>query len=184
MENEDWLDDSGDPVAIDNNAFIRLEKQRHTDGYRSGITAGKESTIQIGFDDGYKKSIEISSKLATYRGMLTAHLCHCMSVNKTNSGSVDDCVLGLDKKREIEEVIEKLANVEKLVFTLLQETRVNREFHSSSHDMQGIETGLEVSQDSGASSSEGNRLKNGCEITKVNTVLSTAKSLIEELRLN
>lgn len=52
-----------------NRAWQRRREQFHTIGYRDGIIAGKEATVQEGFNIGFRESVSVGCKWGMVRGV-------------------------------------------------------------------------------------------------------------------
>ncbi|KAG8925007.1 hypothetical protein FRC02_010050 [Tulasnella sp. 418] len=84
---EIW-DDEGDELTTskthEEREWTRISETFHNDGYREGITTGKESALQQGFDDGFNDiGVPIGKEIGILRGIVTG-LLHF--VNSPSSG--------------------------------------------------------------------------------------------------
>lgn len=70
---EDIWDDCDEQFndKIATNSWNRLQEMHGVFGYKEGINEGKQTSLQGGFDEGYKESMELSSKLGEVYGKLT-----------------------------------------------------------------------------------------------------------------
>ncbi|WVR04608.1 hypothetical protein IAU60_001618 [Kwoniella sp. DSM 27419] len=77
FDDDDWLEPpaqggSADPLV--NQEYTRLSNKFSDAGYREGITDGKLSTLQQGFDQGFAQSVPLSRRVGMVRGRAAALL--------------------------------------------------------------------------------------------------------------
>ncbi|KAJ9100126.1 hypothetical protein QFC20_005538 [Naganishia adeliensis] len=88
---EDWLDDApaahpgahGDPLV--DRQWERITTRYADAGYREGITEGKLSTLQQGFDTGFAESVAPSRRLGNLRGRIAGLIAHLQSLPSTTA---------------------------------------------------------------------------------------------------
>ncbi|KAI0393753.1 hypothetical protein F5Y17DRAFT_430620 [Xylariaceae sp. FL0594] len=94
-----WDDLSGPslemPIHMDiSRDTRRLQAQHSNTGYREGITMGKSTTIQEGFDQGYVLGASIGMKAGQVVGLLQA--ISAALVKKDDSGGADEAACAAD----------------------------------------------------------------------------------------
>ena len=94
--------------SLECRTFEKTQSDMVTEGFRTGLNAGRESSLQEGFNVGYKHTLTASSKLAHLRGKLTAVLCRAHSSRGHVTESED--LIG-----QLEELVEEVARLEKRV---------------------------------------------------------------------
>ncbi|KAG8714075.1 hypothetical protein FRC09_018034, partial [Ceratobasidium sp. 395] len=82
-------DDGPDPqTTVADREWNKLSNDFMTAGYREGITAGKESALQEGFDDGFASvGASLGRQLGVLRGMANAALAVCVRGRAGQGGS-------------------------------------------------------------------------------------------------
>ncbi|WWC67920.1 uncharacterized protein I206_101838 [Kwoniella pini CBS 10737] len=87
-DDDDWLEPptqggASDPLV--NQEFTRLSNKFSDAGYREGITDGKLSTLQKGFDQGFASSVPLSRRVGILRGKSAALLAITSSSSSKSS---------------------------------------------------------------------------------------------------
>ncbi|KAK7039224.1 hypothetical protein VNI00_010129 [Paramarasmius palmivorus] len=97
-------DEDADPEASRNAEWTKISTEFTNAGYREGITAGKESALQAGFDDGFASiGAPMGREMGILRGISSAFVSHLV-VSK-NLPDNDPTVL------EARAITSQLANV-------------------------------------------------------------------------
>ncbi|RFU35056.1 hypothetical protein B7463_g1327, partial [Scytalidium lignicola] len=65
----------------------RLKEKHETEGYRDGVTTGKATTVQAGFDEGYSLGAVLGLKIGKILGLLEGLWSAVSSATKTNGNS-------------------------------------------------------------------------------------------------
>ncbi|WVN89504.1 uncharacterized protein L203_104729 [Cryptococcus depauperatus CBS 7841] len=91
-EDGDWLEaplqgGASDPLV--NQEYVRLATKYTDAGYREGITDGKLSTLQQGFDESFAQSVPLSRTIGCIRGRAAALLAF-LTLYPPSSASVED----------------------------------------------------------------------------------------------
>ncbi|MEE6465718.1 hypothetical protein FKM82_006662 [Ascaphus truei] len=73
----DVFDEDGDEMGIMQREWRSSMEKRLKEGYRDGIDAGKENTLQRGFGLGYKQGVNMLMPFGEVRGTLSALLTWC-----------------------------------------------------------------------------------------------------------
>ncbi|SGY79394.1 BQ5605_C008g05120 [Microbotryum silenes-dioicae] len=116
--------------------YNKMAARYHDEGYRAGITSGKESSLQQGFDEGYSISAPLARQLGHLRGIATTLL----AILTTNSGAkYSSPVLDhFSSAEEKERVVTALRDVVSCLGALSQEDVVpvdqEAEEHKKEHD--------------------------------------------------
>eukprot|EP01018_Ginkgo_biloba_P024951 Gb_14769 [translate_table: standard] len=72
-EDEDQLDNSKGNIVSDlDREWQARQKQFHTVGYRDGLLAGKESSVQEGFNEGFRESVLAGCNWGLVHGITSA----------------------------------------------------------------------------------------------------------------
>ncbi|KAJ4980040.1 hypothetical protein NE237_010820 [Protea cynaroides] len=83
-DNDSWCEDESlcdslndGPVKVSDldREWQRRHDQFHTIGYRDGLTAGKEASVQEGFNVGFKQSVLVGYSWGLVRGITSALAC-------------------------------------------------------------------------------------------------------------
>nr|XP_018265652.1 uncharacterized protein I303_02023 [Kwoniella dejecticola CBS 10117]OBR87810.1 hypothetical protein I303_02023 [Kwoniella dejecticola CBS 10117] len=87
-DEDDWLEPpvqggAADPLV--NQEFERLSNKFSDAGYREGITDGKLSTLQQGFDEGFAASVPLSRRVGVLRGKAAALLAIAIATASAKS---------------------------------------------------------------------------------------------------
>ncbi|CAE6472378.1 unnamed protein product [Rhizoctonia solani] len=90
-----------DDIGIADREWNKLSTDFMTAGYREGITEGKESALQEGFDDGFASTgAPLGRQVGTLRGQANALLALCTRQQLSNlEAEVREIVQGLSRVR-------------------------------------------------------------------------------------
>ncbi|WWC86924.1 uncharacterized protein L201_001803 [Kwoniella dendrophila CBS 6074] len=112
-DDDDWLEPptqggASDPLV--NQEYARISNKFFDAGYREGITDGKLSTLQKGFDEGFEISVPLSRKIGLLRGKSSALLSIATSSSSSSSKSSTDKANTnlIEEIREINKQLNKL----------------------------------------------------------------------------
>ncbi|XP_074939783.1 protein YAE1 homolog isoform X1 [Phalacrocorax aristotelis] len=75
--NEDIFDEDADEMYLLQKEWNSTMKKRLKEGYRDGVEAGKELTLQEGFNQGYRHGAQLMVTCGQFRGTLNALLSWC-----------------------------------------------------------------------------------------------------------
>nr|XP_056713807.1 protein YAE1 homolog [Euleptes europaea] len=85
--NDDVFDEDADEMGIAQKEWKSTMEKRVKEGYREGVEAGKELTLQQGFNQGYEEAAKIMFSCGQLKGSVSAILSWC------NSNCCDSAVL-------------------------------------------------------------------------------------------
>ncbi|XP_040209170.1 protein YAE1 homolog [Rana temporaria] len=74
---EEVFDDEGDEMNLLHREWQKSMENRLKEGYRDGVDAGKEKSLQAGFDLGYKLGVNILMPCGELRGTISALVTWC-----------------------------------------------------------------------------------------------------------
>uniref|UniRef100_V9L9S5 Essential protein Yae1 N-terminal domain-containing protein n=1 Tax=Callorhinchus milii TaxID=7868 RepID=V9L9S5_CALMI len=74
---EDVFDEEADELRIEQREWKSRMDRRHKEGYRDGLNAGRESTLQDGFNQGYQEGAKKMLAVGQLKGILSAVLSWC-----------------------------------------------------------------------------------------------------------
>ncbi|OWZ33002.1 hypothetical protein C356_05559 [Cryptococcus neoformans c45] len=88
FEDDDWLNapqqgGSRDPLV--EQEYTRIASKYSDAGYREGITDGKLSTLQQGFDEAFAQSVSLSRRMGALRGRAAALLAFAKASSSSSS---------------------------------------------------------------------------------------------------
>ncbi|CAE6501874.1 unnamed protein product [Rhizoctonia solani] len=90
--------EGADDVGIADREWNKLSTDFMTAGYREGITAGKESALQEGFDDGFASTgAPLGRQVGTLRGQANALLALCTRQQPGLEAQVREIIQGLSR---------------------------------------------------------------------------------------
>ncbi|KAG8691485.1 hypothetical protein FRC11_002958 [Ceratobasidium sp. 423] len=90
--------EGADDIGIADREWNKLSTDFMTAGYREGITAGKESALQEGFDDGFASTgAPLGRQVGTLRGQANALLALCTRQRPDLEAEVREIVQGLSR---------------------------------------------------------------------------------------
>ncbi|XP_067888329.1 OTU deubiquitinase with linear linkage specificity a isoform X1 [Heterodontus francisci] len=75
--NDDVFDEEADELRLSRNEWNICMGQRLKEGYRDGLNAGRESTLQRGFNEGYQEGVKKMLVPGQMKGLLSALLSWC-----------------------------------------------------------------------------------------------------------
>ncbi|WVW78494.1 hypothetical protein I302_100449 [Kwoniella bestiolae CBS 10118] len=114
MEDEDdWLEpptQGGIDDPLVNQEFNRLSNKFSDAGYREGITDGKLSTLQVGFDEGFAQSVPLSRRVGALRGKAAALLAIHLSSSSTSSATSHS---SKDLEESLREIVKELGRLKR-----------------------------------------------------------------------
>ncbi|XP_052096105.1 protein YAE1 homolog [Mytilus californianus] len=86
---DDIFDEDIDDDYIVSKEWEKIQSGLLEGGYREGLTLGKESKLQNGFNEGFSDGAQTLYKLAKHRGEISARLS-CQYQNKQGISSEDE----------------------------------------------------------------------------------------------
>ncbi|KAH8824105.1 hypothetical protein DL96DRAFT_1670793 [Flagelloscypha sp. PMI_526] len=136
------MDDIWGNESLSNLEWNKIDNDFTTAGYREGITAGKESSLQEGFDSGFAQiGVPLGHNLGNLRGIASALLSYLSS---SSHSSLDPTVL--DQARNISRALSEIR------FTDIAPRDLEAEEHALEHladqddDYDGAEESEELAQ--------------------------------------
>lgn len=72
---EDIFDEDVDDIALQSKEWKQNMEKRSKDGYRDGVDAGKEASLQLGFNDGYREGAIRMKAIGQLKGIASALQC-------------------------------------------------------------------------------------------------------------
>ncbi|XP_078254861.1 OTU deubiquitinase with linear linkage specificity a [Rhinoraja longicauda] len=103
-QSDDVFDEEADELRLSRNEWDTCMGQRLKEGYRDGINAGKESTLQHGFNKGYQEGVKKMLVPGQMKGFLSALLSWCQ-LNRNDPNLVAKVTQLLDVATQQEERI-------------------------------------------------------------------------------
>ncbi|KAI4897867.1 hypothetical protein NFI96_021227 [Prochilodus magdalenae] len=82
---EDVFDEDVDETSLQNKEWRWNMEKRVKDGYRDGMDAGKEASLQVGFNLGYREGAIKMKAIGQLKGIVSALQCWCLSQPSRNS---------------------------------------------------------------------------------------------------
>ncbi|KAL7840569.1 hypothetical protein AOLI_G00258920 [Acnodon oligacanthus] len=76
---DDVFDEDVDDISLQNKEWRCNMEKRAKDGYRDGMDAGKEASLQIGFNLGYREGAIQMKTIGHLKGIVSALRCWCQS---------------------------------------------------------------------------------------------------------
>ncbi|XP_077160710.1 protein YAE1 homolog [Paroedura picta] len=100
--NDDVFDEDADEMGIAQKEWKSTMEKRVKEGYREGIEAGKELTLQQGFNQGYEEAAKIMFSCGQLKGSVSALLswCHNNQCDSTVLNRVTDLLNEINKYEE------------------------------------------------------------------------------------
>ncbi|XP_067290411.1 OTU deubiquitinase with linear linkage specificity a [Pseudorasbora parva] len=74
---EDVFDEDVDDISLQNKEWKYNMEKRAKDGFRDGIDAGKEASLQAGFNMGYREGATKMTLIGQLKGIMSAVRCWC-----------------------------------------------------------------------------------------------------------
>ncbi|XP_059840572.1 OTU deubiquitinase with linear linkage specificity a [Hypanus sabinus] len=101
---DDVFDEEADELRLPRNEWTLCMGNRLKEGYRDGLNAGRESTLQQGFNKGYQEGVKKMLIPGQMRGLLSALLSWC-HLNKNDPNLLSKVNQLLEVATQQEEVI-------------------------------------------------------------------------------
>ncbi|XP_048367535.1 protein YAE1 homolog [Sphaerodactylus townsendi] len=100
--NEDVFDEDADEMGIAQKEWKSAMEKRVKEGYREGVEAGKELTLQKGFNEGYEEAAKIMFSCGQLKGNVSALLswCHKSPCDSAVLNTVTDLLNDINKYEE------------------------------------------------------------------------------------
>ncbi|XP_067234827.1 OTU deubiquitinase with linear linkage specificity a [Chanodichthys erythropterus] len=76
---EDVFDEDVDDISLQNKEWKYNMEKRAKDGFRDGIDAGKEASLQAGFNMGYREGVTKMTVIGQLKGIMSAVRCWCQA---------------------------------------------------------------------------------------------------------
>ncbi|XP_036414315.1 OTU deubiquitinase with linear linkage specificity a [Colossoma macropomum] len=76
---DDVFDEDVDEISLQHKEWRYNMEKRAKDGYRDGMDAGKEASLQIGFNLGYREGAIQMKTIGQLKGIVSALRCWCQS---------------------------------------------------------------------------------------------------------
>ncbi|XP_068092488.1 protein YAE1 homolog [Hyperolius riggenbachi] len=88
----DVFDEQGDEMTFLHRDWKRSMEKRLKEGYLDGVDAGKENSLQAGFNMGYKEGVNMLIPLGEIRGIISALItwCQAYSLNPSLNAQLGD----------------------------------------------------------------------------------------------
>ncbi|KAJ8375145.1 hypothetical protein SKAU_G00057250 [Synaphobranchus kaupii] len=77
VDSEDVFDEDVNDIILQNKEWNNNMGKRVKDGYRDGVDAGKDASLQRGFNIGYREGVEQMVAVGQMKGILSALQCWC-----------------------------------------------------------------------------------------------------------
>ncbi|CAM4721630.1 hypothetical protein PO909_016918 [Leuciscus waleckii] len=74
---EDVFDEDVDDISLQNKEWKYNMEKRAKDGFRDGVDAGKEASLQAGFNMGYREGATKMTVIGQLKGIMSAVRCWC-----------------------------------------------------------------------------------------------------------
>ncbi|TRY55814.1 hypothetical protein DNTS_022295 [Danionella cerebrum] len=74
---EEVFDEDVDDISLQNKEWKYNMEKRTQDGFREGIEAGKEASLQVAFNRGYREGASGIIRIAQLKGIMSAIRCWC-----------------------------------------------------------------------------------------------------------
>ncbi|KAM9436513.1 OTU deubiquitinase with linear linkage specificity a [Clarias gariepinus] len=98
--NDDVFDDDVDELSLQNKEWRYNMEKRAKDGFRDGIDAGKEASLQQGFNLGYREGAGKMKAIGQCKGILSALRCWSQSQPSVSSESITQLLQRVEKYEE------------------------------------------------------------------------------------
>lgn len=105
---QDVFDEDTDDITLQTKEWNHNMEKRIKDGYRDGIDAGKEATLQLSFNEGFREGANRMKAIGQMKGILSALLCWSQQEGVGSSASAPISALMQDVVRHEEMVLEAL----------------------------------------------------------------------------
>ncbi|XP_054846772.1 protein YAE1 homolog [Eublepharis macularius] len=100
--NDEVFDEDADEMGIAQKEWKSTMEKRVKEGYREGVEAGKQLTLQQGFNQGYGEAAKIMFSCGQLKGSLSALLSWCYN-NQCDSSALNKVTDLLNKTEKYEE---------------------------------------------------------------------------------
>ncbi|TSL10146.1 Yae1 domain-containing protein 1 [Bagarius yarrelli] len=107
----DVFDEDMDELSLQNKEWRSNMEKRSKDGYRDGIDAGKEASLQQGFNLGYREGAAQMKTIGQFKGIVGALQCWCQS--HASVGSVPIIQLLQEVEKHEESIFEAMRSTQK-----------------------------------------------------------------------
>ncbi|KAL2085614.1 hypothetical protein ACEWY4_018934 [Coilia grayii] len=106
--NEDVFDEDADDTSLQNKEWKQNMDKRVKDGYRDGVDAGKEETLQSGFNEGFRQGAIRMKAIGQLKGIVSALQCWCQRPPVESSATACISSLMQDVVQHEEAVLEAM----------------------------------------------------------------------------
>ncbi|XP_026860173.2 OTU deubiquitinase with linear linkage specificity a [Electrophorus electricus] len=79
MSSDDVFDEDMDDISLQNKEWSSNMEKRTKDGFRDGVDAGKEASLQVGFNLGYREGAIKIKAVGQLKGIISAVQCWTQS---------------------------------------------------------------------------------------------------------
>ncbi|XP_015273397.1 PREDICTED: yae1 domain-containing protein 1 isoform X1 [Gekko japonicus] len=100
--NDDVFDEDADEMGIAQKEWKSTMEKRVKEGYREGVEAGKELTLQQGFNQGYEEAVKVMFSCGQLKGNVSALLSWCHN-NRCDSAVLNRVTDLLNEIKKYEE---------------------------------------------------------------------------------
>ncbi|KAK4705351.1 hypothetical protein P7C70_g855, partial [Phenoliferia sp. Uapishka_3] len=132
-----WMNDDSGPTVSDQE-WSKLSTRYSDEGYRDGITTGKQARLQHGFDQGFNQTSPFARKIGSLRGLASSLL----AILTTSSGAKHATellqTLGENKAEIVAECRAVVSALGKLDAERVLPVDVEAEAHAKSHADEGM----------------------------------------------
>ncbi|KAJ8279465.1 hypothetical protein COCON_G00065310 [Conger conger] len=105
---EDVFEEDGSDIILQNKEWNNNMSKRVKDGYRDGVDAGKDASLQRGFNVGYREGVEKMVAVGQLKGILSALQCWCQLQHPGSPAFSSISHLLQDVSRHEDRVIERM----------------------------------------------------------------------------
>ncbi|KAL8278469.1 hypothetical protein RQP46_009159 [Phenoliferia psychrophenolica] len=141
MEDESpWMDDEPNSVvdAVSDQEWSKLSTRYSDAGYRDGITFGKQSRLQTGFDEGFNQTSPFARQVGSLRGIAASLLSILTTTaGAKHAGGIPDA-LGEGKAAVVAECRAVVTALGKLDEERVLPVDAEAEAHAKSHADEGL----------------------------------------------
>ncbi|XP_027029105.2 OTU deubiquitinase with linear linkage specificity a [Tachysurus fulvidraco] len=97
---DDVFDEDVDELSLQNKEWRGSMEKRAKDGFRDGIDAGKEASLQQGFNLGYREGAVKMKAIGQFKGIVSALRCWCQSQPSMSSEPITQLLQKVEKHEE------------------------------------------------------------------------------------
>ncbi|KAI5092208.1 OTU deubiquitinase with linear linkage specificity a [Silurus meridionalis] len=97
---DDVFDEDLDELSVQNKEWTCNMERRTKDGFRDGIDAGKEASLQQGFNLGYREGAAKMKAIGQFKGIISAVRCWCQSQPSMRSDPITQLLQKVEKHEE------------------------------------------------------------------------------------